>query len=64
MPRNLWQLPEPNFRSRQNKQHQQLIMFCNTLKFGSLKMLIGRTINQRFSHNLKFSQQLFSLQEI
>jgi hypothetical protein len=27
---------------------------CNTLKFGNFRMLIGRTINQRFYHNLKF----------
>jgi hypothetical protein len=36
---------------------------CNTLKFENFRMLIGKTINQRFSHNLKFSQLLFSLLE-
>jgi hypothetical protein len=34
---------------------------CNTLKFGSFRMLIGKIIKQRFSHNFKILPNIYFL---
>jgi hypothetical protein len=46
------------------RPQQATMSSYNTLEFSNFRMLIGKIIKERFSHNLKKNQHLFSLQEI
>jgi uncharacterized protein YybS (DUF2232 family) len=46
---------------RRHTPVRPVLLTCNTLKFSNFRMLIGKIIKQRFSHNFKILPKIYLL---